>query len=380
MSFAVFACCVGAGTANAQWARQTTFDVGGIRLTRDDFADTGGITAAALWSRWSDRVSLIGSGAAAHIADGRSTGVALGSASYSVPIRRARIETGGTATILGTSDQGPASSWLGFGRAHWLGRGWGTWLGGGGGNVRVDGTTFGAGTGEFGAWAHRGEQRLTLTATTVRTSLVSTTIFSDEAVLRIREPVQYADVSIGGHGVWRRFEFDALAVSRHAWKGELASAPTASVGAAWWGTPYVAIAAAFGRQLADPLRGTARTRYATVALRFSAERHGRAPAVRPLPPVPVGSASLVAVPGSGGTTLIRVHAPGADRVEIMSDVTGWSPVALERRGERWEARLTMTSGSHHVAVRINGGAWIAPANLPAIDDELGGRVALLVVP
>ena len=380
MSFAVFACVTGAGTANAQWARQTTFDVGGIRLTRDDFADTGGIAAAALWSRWNDRVSLTGSGAATHIADGRSTGVILGSASYSVPIRRARIETGGTATILGTSNQAPASSVLGVGRAHWLGRAWGTWLGAGGGKVRVDETTFGAGTGELGAWLRRGDQRLTLSATTVRTSLVSTVIFSDETVLRVQEPVRYADVALGGHGAWGRLELDALAISRHAWKGELASAPTAAVGVAWWATSYMAVAGALGRQLADPLRGTARTRYATVALRFSAERHGPARAVRTLPAVPVGEASLLAVPGRGGTSVVRVHAPGAQRVELMSDVTAWTPVVLERRGDHWEARLTMAPGSHHVVVRMDGGRWVPPANLSVIDDDLGGRVGLIVIP
>jgi hypothetical protein len=380
VSFAVFACVTGAGTANAQWARQTTFDVGGIRLTRDDFADTGGIAAAALWSRWNDRVSLTGSGAATHIADGRSTGVILGSASYSVPIRRVRLETGGTATILGTSNQAPASSVLGAGRAHWLGRAWGTWLGAGGGKVRVDETTFGAGTGELGAWLRRGDQRLTLSATTVRTSLVSTVIFSDETVLRIQEPVRYADVALGGHGAWGRLELDALAISRHAWKGELVSAPTAAVGVAWWATRYMAVAGALGRQLADPLRGTARTRYATVALRFSAERHGPARVVRALPAVPVGEASLLAVPGGGGTSVVRVHAPGAQRVELMSDVTAWTPVVLERRGDHWEARLTMASGSHHVVVRMDGGRWVAPANLSVIDDDFGGRVGLIVIP
>ena len=269
---------------------------------------------------------------------------------------------------------------LGFARAHWLGRKWGTWLGAGGGKVRVDETTFGAGTGELGAWLRRGDQRLTLSATTVRTSLVSTVIFSDETVLRIQEPVRYADVALGGHGAWGRLELDALAISRHAWKGELASAPTAAIGVAWWATPYMAVAGAFGRQLADPLRGTARTRYATVSLRFSAERHGPARAVRALPAVPVGEASLLVVPGGGGTSVVRVHAPGAQRVELMSDVTGWTPVVLERRGDHWEARLTIASGSHHVVVRIDGGQWVPPANLSVIDDDLGSRVGLIVIP
>jgi hypothetical protein len=380
VSFAVFAALVAAGTANAQWARQTTFDVGAIRLTRDDFADTDGITAAALWSRWSDRISLIGSGAATHISDGRSTGVALGSASYAVPIRQARVEAGGTATVLGTSNQGPASSWLGFARGHWLGQGRGAWLGVSGGDVHVDATTFGAATGELGAWFNRRDHRLTLSASSVRTSLVSTVIFSDETVLRVREPVRYADVSLSGHSAWRRIDFDVLAVSRHAWKGELASAPTAAVGAAWWVTPYVAVAGALGRQLSDPLRGTARTRYATVALRFSAERHRPARTNQRLPAVPVGQAAMVTTPGEGGVTLVRVQAPGATRVELMGDVTDWAPVVLERRADSWEVRLTMEPGPHHVVVRIDGGSWIAPANLPRIDDELGGRVGLIVIP
>jgi len=115
-------------------------------------------------------------------------------------------------------------------------------------------------------------------------------------------------------------------------------------------------------------------------LRFSAERHGPAPVVRPLPAVPAGEASLIAVPGGGGRTLVQVRAPGAARVDLMGDVTGWAPLALERRGDLWEARLTMSPGSHHVVVRLDGGAWVAPANLARIDDELGGRVGLIVIP
>ena len=323
---------------------------------------------------------MVASGAATRVSDGRSTGIALGSASYTVPINRLRLEAGGTGTILGTTDLTPASSWMGFGRAHLLGSGWGTWIGGAGGDVRVEQTTFAAGTGELGAWMQRGDRRLTLSAVAVSTSTVSTVIFSDATVLRIRDPVRYADVSLVGHAAWRRFEFDAIALSRHAMKGDLASAPTASIGAAWWGTPYVGVAGALGRQLADPMRGTVRARYATLALRLSAERHG--PVVPPkMPPVvPAGEASLIATPVGDGAARLRVYALGARRVEIMGDITGWEPRALDRRDGRWEIRLTIPSGAHHVVVRIDGGKWIAPANLPRLDDELGGTVGLVVIP
>ena len=380
MSFAVFACLTCVRTANAQWARQTTFDVGATRLTRDDFADTDGVSVAGLWSRWSERVSLVASGAATRVSDGRSTGIALGSASYAVPIDRVRLEGGATGTILGTSDLGPSSSVMGFGRAHLLGTGRGVWAGGGGGKVHLEGTTFPAGTGEVGAWYRRGEQRLTLSAVAVGTSTISTVIFSDQTVVRVRDPVRYADVSLLGHGSWGRFELDAMALSRHAWKGNLASSPTAAVAAAGWATPYVAVVGALGRQLSDPMRGTVRARYATIAIRLSAERHGPVAPLRSPPPALAGEASLIAVRSGKGEVVLRVRAPGAQRLELMGDLTGWEPRALTRRDAHWELSLTTEPGAHHVVVRIDGGAWVAPANLPRLDDELGGTVGLIVIP
>jgi hypothetical protein len=295
-------------------------------------------------------------------------------------VKRVRLEAGGTGTILGTSNYAPSSSWLAFGRAHVLGARWGTWLGGSGGNVHVERTTFPATTGELGAWYRRGGQRLTFSAVTVNTSTVSTLILSDQAVVRVQDPVRYADFSLIGHGAWRQFEVDAIALSRQAWKGELESVPAASVAAAWWVMPNVAIAAAVGRQLADPIRGTVRARYATVALRLSAERHGPVAPLRKPPMVSPGSASLIATTLDKGATVVLVHAPGARRVELMSDLTGWEPRSLDRRNGRWELRLTTQPGSYHVRVRIDGGVWIVPANLPRMDDEMGGTVGLIVIP
>jgi hypothetical protein len=378
--FAVLASLGGAGTANAQWARQTTLDVGATRLTRDDFADTDGVSVAGLWSRWNDRVSLVASGAATRISDGRSTGIVLASASYFVPVHRVRIEGGATGTLLGTSDLEASSSWVGFGRAHLLGRHWGAWVGGAGGDVHLEQRTFPVASGELGGWMRRGAQRLTLSATTVATSTITTFVFGDATVLRVRDPVRYTDVALTGHGEWGRFELDVQGLSRQVAKGELASSPTAALAGAWWATPRVAIAAALGRQLTDPTRGTVRARYATLALRLSAERHGPVrPATVP-PPVPVGSASIVAVPGDRGSSVLRVFAPGAKRVELMGDITTWEAVPLDRRGDRWEIRLTTQPGPHHVVVRIDGGEWMVPANLTRIDDELGGVVGLIVIP
>jgi hypothetical protein len=380
MSFAVVVHVACAGAANAQWARQTTFDVGATRLTRDDFADTDGVTIAGLWSRWSERISLVASGAGTRVSDGRSTGIALGSASYLVPIHRVRIEGGATATVLGTTDLSPSSSVVAFGRTHLLGANWGAWAGGGGGTVHLEGTTFAAGTGDAGAWFRRGEQRLTLSAVAIGTSTVASLEFGDGTVFRVRDPVRYADVSLLAHRTWGRLDLDVMGLSRHVSKGALESIPTASVAAAWWMTPYVAVTGALGRQLAEPMRGTVRARYATVAVRLSAERHGPVAPLRTPPRVPAGEASLVALTDDAGSTLVRVHAQGARRVELMGDFTDWEPTPLERRGDRWELRFRVKSGSHHVLVRVDGGKWVVPANLPRLDDELGGTVGLIVIP
>jgi 1,4-alpha-glucan branching enzyme len=76
-----------------------------------------------------------------------------------------------------------------------------------------------------------------------------------------------------------------------------------------------------------------------------------------------------------------VDAPGARRVWLRADATAWRAVELARDpGGGWSAALPLASGTHRVLVRVDDGPWRAPANLPAVDDDMGGRVGLLVVP
>ena len=65
----------------------------------------------------------------------------------------------------------------------------------------------------------------------------------------------------------------------------------------------------------------------------------------------------------------------ATRVEIMGDFTDWTPVALARAGDSWRLERTITPGLHRLAIRIDGGDWVMPVNVPTASDELGGRVA-----
>ena len=56
------------------------------------------------------------------------------------------------------------------------------------------------------------------------------------------------------------------------------------------------------------------------------------------------------------------------------------PVAMARLGNSFELVLPMRPGPHKLLLRVNGGEWLAPPNLPTVEDEFGGRVAMVVVP
>jgi hypothetical protein len=78
---------------------------------------------------------------------------------------------------------------------------------------------------------------------------------------------------------------------------------------------------------------------------------------------------------------LRLRAPGATRVELTGDPTGWTPVPLRPAGDGWwTVALPVAPGAWQVTVRVDGGAWRVPAGLPVVRDEFGGEAGLLVVP
>jgi hypothetical protein len=99
---------------------------------------------------------------------------------------------------------------------------------------------------------------------------------------------------------------------------------------------------------------------------------------------PPDAAPAYLLPGDAspaGGRVVRVTAPGARRVQLRADATGWRVVDLARGADgAWEAVLPLVPGTHRVLVCVDGDTWRPPANLPAVDDDLGGRVGLLVVP
>jgi hypothetical protein len=140
----------------------------------------------------------------------------------------------------------------------------------------------------------------------------------------------------------------------------------------------LAVVGRMGRQPADLRTGRPAQSFAFAGVRLSTNPF-RASSV----PVPVRPALLrVALDtlGAGDVRLWAV-APHATSVELMSDLTDWQARSLiQVDAGRWTVVLAREPGPHRVLMRVDGGAWSVPPELPEIEDEFHDRVGLLVVP
>ncbi len=195
----------------------------------------------------------------------------------------------------------------------------------------------------------------------------------------LRTPT-FADVGAG----WSREVRDgriAMTVTG-GWRTLLAGsgAPSGAWAAAavtTWLTPQLALVVAGGRALEDLTRGAPESRYVSVSLR--ARLHGFASwAPRRSFPATVPVATAAAL--DTATKEIRVRIAGASKVELMADFTGWAPQTLRHDGSVWAFVGPLSPGPHRIAVRIDGGPWRVPANLPTVHDEFGGAFGLITVP
>lgn len=129
-----------------------------------------------------------------------------------------------------------------------------------------------------------------------------------------------------------------------------------------------------GQQLADPVRAVPQVYVGALQVRHALGQRG-ASASR------WSTREVQLTRGARNTVLtIRVQAPADATVEIATSESGWAPQRMVHDGTHYVAALTLPSGAHRVAIRINGGAWRSPRGLVSVDDELGGTVGIVVVP
>jgi hypothetical protein len=154
------------------------------------------------------------------------------------------------------------------------------------------------------------------------------------------------------------------------WMADSLASPRTGYGVGASVTPLrgVQVVGGWQQEPSDPLYLNAPRR--TWSVRVS-RAFGRAP--RALP-------ELTAPRPADGMTVIRLPAAAAPAApSVLGDFTGWKPVPMARNGPFWEVRLAIPPGIHHYGFRDGSGEWFLPEHLPAADDGMGGKSAVLVV-
>jgi hypothetical protein len=185
-------------------------------------------------------------------------------------------------------------------------------------------------------------------------------------------PVRYAEAALSLHAEGDRTTLDLAAGARRDVDADHLFEPSLSATAALWTGETVAFVFSAMHQLPDWVRGSDAADAFSVGMRFRQATPASERSARLIP--------VVQVTDSVGKRVLRVRATGANQVDVMGDFTDWEARPMSRNGALFECAVTLSSGSHRLLLRIDGGAWRVAANTPAVDDDLGGRAGLLVVP
>jgi hypothetical protein len=289
-------------------------------------------------------------------------------------------EVGGLLTRASES----ASSWSTNGVASArllrpLGSG-GVWLRGSG-NVahREAGLLWGRGV-DAGAWWRRAGLQL-VTAVTREWNVAQLFTGPGRRGFAGVVPVRYTEGSVGALVEGERASLAVEGQLRRDPGAERATDPGFSATATYWQSPTRAVLVSVVRQLPDFVHGAEASQSVTLGIRLNEPSPALARARATPPTVHVGE--LAAAAGETDARpcrSLRVRAPAASRVEVMGDFTDWEPAELAPAGDVFSGAFALSTGSHRLVVRIDGGPWIPAANTPAVDDDFGGRVGLLVVP
>ncbi len=356
-------------TLRAQW--QASADLGASHLQRTNIPQSGAATFGASVTGIGDRSWIRSSllGVFAGPTQATMQGLLAGSIATS-PDRKARGELSGVLSGFGETGSDATVSGELMPRVQFGSSSTGVAVGLGLGSTARSDFRDALYRLSSDAWWSVGDDQFAATASAVRTSLT----FIDATTKRVSIPRSYADLT----GGWRRdrggVAIGATAGVRGALKGSTGGA-WAEVDATAWMFPRTAIVMSGGRTLEDPVRGIPRTTFVSVALRVTAQPH-QTIARRP---EPVGARVLVHRLDEARRR-IEIRGVSGSRVEVMGDFTDWTPVALELAGDVWSFERTIAPGLHRIALRVDGGEWSAPVNLPRATDDLGGVVGLITVP
>lgn len=357
-------------------------DAGAAAVSYDDYDGPARVATVTPSVRWETTRSMVVANASISQFQSGNTSLQSGvMASLLTPeFWKLRGEVYGTVSATRYRQSLAATNVYGVGRLHATAPNGGVWVGAGGGFVAQNsGLPQAIGQLDAGVWAR--DENVLYTISTLPTHVGT---------------YRYADINASMRWETSRTE---LALS----SGYRARASDSTPGVQIWGEAWLTVWLA--RRLAvvtgagvfpfDAVQGLPGGRYVSAGLRV-VTRRGLAsePAVRAELTESYefrrlartahnnGSAARFQVSNlSDGTRMLRLHVPGAHRVELMADFTDWSPVPLARgtaTGE-WCVAVVIGPGVHRVNVRVDEGEWQVPEGLTAVRDDFGGAVGILVV-
>jgi hypothetical protein len=358
------------GPLRAQHRSSLDLGVSVVRFVDESTTIAGpsvGLTSAADGRRLFGQVHLGGVGTF-----GSASGSATVIGGARLPITRRWLVEASTELfgLAGSSVRSSVAA-SAAGRAIWLAGDGGVWMSGSTSMARREAGALPAGAVEAGAWWSGSRVRLSATLLDQR---AKAQLFAGP----LRQlfvgtlPVRYQEGTVAA-----RIEGDATSLELSAGvrrDPDAASVydPLLTLTAAFWQTERRAWTISLSRQPPDWVRGADAAQWIAVGMRLYEPRPSTARAARIRPSISVSSGDERRV--------VRVRAPGARTVELMADFTDWTAVRLGAAGDAFEREMTISPGSHRVVVRVDGGPWRPATNTPAVDDDLGGRVGLLVVP
>jgi len=369
---AVIALALSVPTIRATAQTLGSLDAGVTRIGYNGVPALTAYSLAPTFQLFRANASLLANGVFSRFSDGRWTleGTTIGS--IFIPRSSAvQVELGGTLAGSTDDDGNKSAEVLGQARLHFGGARRGLWVGGGLGRG-YDGTTWETvGLVEAAGWARLGDITAVLSAT-------PNWIGNDLRYLDTQGTARlvHGPLELSAYGGIRRF-FKPEGADGTEWGGA-----TATV----WLTRNLAIVAGGGSFPDDFAQGFPGGSYFSLSVRI-ATRRPPAPSgvevqeyrlLRPLarPVVPSFKVTTMTAPAR----LVRVHAPGARSVEVAGDFTDWEPVGL-RPGDdgNWTAVIVIPKGTHRMNLRVDDGPWGVPPGIPALNDDFGGVVGVLVV-
>lgn len=367
------------GVSRAQ--RSAAFDIGLSALRQAGIAPATVTTFGgdAAWT--AHRFSVAGSAVAARAPDDRWTGQALIGVTLFAGPTSGRWEIGSALGAFGESNALPSTSAQLVVRRHTLVAGVADlFVGAGGAATERDRRWVGAGLAQLGLAAPMGGGTITTALGYVdarRLVLADVPPFGTYAEI---DPVRYGDAI----AFWQRSvrSFD-LSVGGGGRVFDVVREPTiwGSASAAWHVSRSLSVVGAVGRALEDVVRGVPEARYASLSLRLPIGNRATARDADDERPRLFVTRNL-ADSSDSTRRVVTVHVKGATKVELMADFTEWAalPLAPTPAADAWSLECAIAPGAHRLAVRIDGGAWTVPANLPRVDDDYGGTVGLITVP